>query len=320
VNKHYNKVVFQGKKNSTDKKYFEGWYYKQVNKDANYTISFIPGVSYNKIDPHCFIQCIICNEKNELSSHYFKYKISEFSFQNEPFSVQIGKSIFTKNSVKIHLENSEIKVIGELKYDNLEPLNASRFNPNIMGFFSYIPKMECNHHIVSMNHTVIGTLSVDDESIDLNDGFGYMEKDWGTSFPSEYIWIQCNHFDKKDVRFAMSVANIPFLGLSFRGFFSSLFVDGKEYRFATYNRSKVKVNSSKEGKVNITLIKGKLELHVVATVDDVQSLASPKNGGMDDSIKEGLAGRVELKLKNIAIGYELNAVGSNAGIEIMMEV
>jgi len=41
---------------------------------------------------------------------------------------------------------------------------------------------------------------------------------------------------------------------------------------------------------------------------------------MDDSIKEGLAGRVELKLKNIAIGYELNAVGSNAGIEIMMEV
>lgn len=320
MNKHYNKIGFQGENNSTNKIYFEGWYYKQVKQDSNYTISFIPGISYNKVDPHCFIQCIICNENNELSSHYFKYDLSEFSQQNSPFLVKINKSTFSEKSININLENSEIKVNGKLYFENLEPLNNSPLNPNIMGIFSYIPKMECNHHIISMNHKVLGSLIVNEKVIDLTDGFGYMEKDWGTSFPSEYIWLQCNHFENTEVRIAFSAANIPFLGLSFRGFFCSLFVGDKEYRFATYNRSKLKVNSAKDGMTDITLIKGNLELNIQGSVDEVQSLASPKNGVMDSSIKEGLAGKVSISLKNSKTGYALNTQGTNAGIEIMMEV
>jgi hypothetical protein len=320
VNKHYNKIVFQGEKSSTNKRYFEGWYYKQVKQDSNYTISFIPGISYNKIDPHCFIQCIICNENNKLSSHYFKYDLSAFSHQNSPFSVQINNSTFNEKSININLENSEIKVKGELYFENLEPLEASPLNPNIMGIFSYIPKMECNHHIISMNHKVLGSLIINDKTIDLTDGFGYMEKDWGKSFPSEYIWLQCNNFENPDVKIALSAANIPFLGLSFRGFFCSLFVKDKEYRFATYNGSKLKVNSAKDGKTSITLIKGNLKLHILGSVDEVQSLASPKNGVMNNSIKEGLAGKVSILLKDSATNYELNTDGTNAGIEIMMDV
>jgi hypothetical protein len=320
VNKHYNKIIFQGKKNSTSKRYFEGWYYKQVKQDSNYTISFIPGISYNKVNPHSFIQCIICNENSKLSSHYFKYDLSQFSQKSSPFSIQIGKSTFNENSININLENSEIKVMGELNFEDLEPLEVSPLNPNIMGIFSYIPKMECNHHIISMNHRVLGSLIVNEKTIDLTDGFGYMEKDWGTSFPSEYIWIQCNHFENPDVKIALSAANIPFLGSSFRGFFCSLFVKEKEYRFATYNRSKLNVNSAKEGNTSITLIRGDMELNIQGMVDDVQSLASPKDGVMDKSIKEGLAGRVSISLKDRKTGYELNTKGTNAGIEIMMSV
>jgi hypothetical protein len=320
VNKHYNKTIFQGEKNSNKKRYFEGWYYKQVNRSSNYTVSFIPGVSYNSVDPHCFIQCIICNEKNQLSSHYFKYDISEFTYNHYPFLVQIEKSKFYQDSLDVELENSKIKISGKLSFINQEPLHMSPLCPNIMGIFSYIPRMECNHHIISMNHKINGTLLINDKKIDLNEGFGYMEKDWGESFPSEYIWLQCNHFENRKVKIALSAANIPFLGFSFRGFFCSLFVDSKEYRFATYNRSKLKVNSAKDGKVSITLIKGKLELNISGEVDEVQSLASPKNGIMNDSIKEGLAGKISISLKDKSNGYELSTIGSNAGIEIMMTV
>lgn len=320
MNKHYNKTSFQGEKNANKKRYFEGWYYKSVNKDANYTISFIPGVSYNDVDSHCFIQCIICNSDNQLSSHYFKYDISKFSFQHSPFLVKIGNSKFYKDGVEIDIEDSKIKVSGKLNFVNQEPLKGTPLNPNIMGYFSYIPRMECNHHIISMNHKVLGNLVINGETIDLNDGFGYMEKDWGESFPSEYIWLQCNKFENKGVKVALSAANIPFLGRSFRGFFCSLIVDEKEYRFATYNRSKLKVNTAKDGKVDITLAKGNLELNILGSVDDVKSLASPKNGIMNDSIKEGLAGKVTVTLKNKSNGYELITNGSNAGIEIMMTV
>ena len=47
-----------------------------------------------------------------------------------------------------------------------------------MGYFAYIPKMECYHGIVSMNHMVNGVIRINDVDIDFNNGKGYVEKDW----------------------------------------------------------------------------------------------------------------------------------------------
>jgi len=70
-----------------------------------------------------------------------------------------------------------------------------------MGWYSYIPFMECKHGIVSVNHKISGTLRIDNELIDLNEGKGYIEKDWGTSFPEAWIWIQSNNFNNPDTAF-----------------------------------------------------------------------------------------------------------------------
>ena len=51
MNKHFNKTNIQGKIKQYNKQYFEGWYFKQVTADKKFTISFIPGVSYNKKIP-----------------------------------------------------------------------------------------------------------------------------------------------------------------------------------------------------------------------------------------------------------------------------
>ena len=49
-------LTFQGKKKS--KKYFEGWYFKQVSFDLKDIVSVIPGISINSADSHAFIQII----------------------------------------------------------------------------------------------------------------------------------------------------------------------------------------------------------------------------------------------------------------------
>jgi hypothetical protein len=304
---------------SENDKYFEGWYYKQVKNDDSFTISFIPGISYNKEDPHSFVQCIICNEQKKLTSHYFKYEISDFEFSEEPFKIKIGNSYFSEKSIYLDLINDDIRINGELSFVNLEGLEKSIFSPNIMGYFSYFPKMECNHHIVSMNHQVFGTIILNDKEINLNNGFGYIEKDWGISFPKEYIWLQCNHFDTHNIKLALSIATIPFLGFSFKGFFCALIIEEKEYRFATYNNSKLRINTLEEGYLSITFIKGKIEVEIIAEVDKVLPLASPKNGVMKNFIKEGLAGIISIKFKNEKIGEIIEAKGKNAGIEIMMK-
>jgi len=80
-----------------------------------------------------------------------------------------------------------------------------------MGIFAYIPKMECSHGVVSMNHGLEGILKINGEEIDFTGGKGYIEKDWGTSFPKQYIWIQCNNFKNQTTRVFSSVADIPFM-------------------------------------------------------------------------------------------------------------
>ncbi len=58
-------------------------------------------------------------------------------------------------------------------------------------------------------------LTINGEPMDLTGGRGYIEKDWGTSFPSAWIWMQCNTFDTPDTSFMLSYARIPWMGSHF---------------------------------------------------------------------------------------------------------
>lgn len=63
-----------------------------------------------------------------------------------------------------------------------------------------------------MKHSLQGELVWNDQPIDFDQGIGYIEKDWGSSFPATYVWAQCNQFETSDARFFFSAAEIPFLG------------------------------------------------------------------------------------------------------------
>lgn len=319
MNKHYNKTIFQGKDLDVTDSYFEGWYFKQVNHYSSYTISFIPGISYNKKDPHCFIQIIILNNENKLFTFYFRYKIDDFIAKESPFLVKIKDNIFREDFIKINIEEPELRIFGELKYTKLKGLKKTFFQPNIMGFFSYFPKNECNHHIVSVEHEVSGTLVINNKIVDFEKGKGYIEKDWGTSFPKEYIWLQCNNFDhSKELQLTFSYATIPYLNFSFKGFFISLFIGDKEYRFATYNFSKIKKIKIYNNSFEVFIKKRNIEVSIKASFDKSRELFSPKKGEMKNKIKEGLKGEIELSFKDYKNNIAVFSKGKDAGIEIMM--
>ena len=68
-----------------------------------------------------------------------------------------------------------------------------------MGPFSFVPFMECYHGIISMDHSIIGELSIKGKKVDFTSGRGYIEKDWGHSFPIGYVWMQSNHFSESKI-------------------------------------------------------------------------------------------------------------------------
>lgn len=277
---------------SYKKEYFEGWYFKQVNLSHDVTISFIFGYSTNTINPHSFIQII---RTNPLKTYYISYPLEEFIPMDNGYNV--GNTFFSINELKLNISNNEIQCVGQLNYDHLTELDGNNwYMPNIMGPFSYIPNMECNHGVVSMHHNVNGTLKLNNESFEFKDDTGYIEKDWGTSFPNRYIWLQGNHFTEPDTSFMLSIANIPFLGFNFEGLIASLNINNKSYRFATYTgafkRKLLKYNDGFE----LIIQRGFYKLIIIVHIDEQANLVSPLNGLMMNTIKEGLGGKISLSL------------------------
>ena len=107
-----------------------------------------------------------------------------------------------------------------------------------MGWYAWVPKMECYHGVLGFDHQITGSLEFNGTELDFTNGRGYIEKDWGVAFPEGYVWMQSNHFNRPRVCLTASIAMIPWLGSAFRGFIVGLWIDRQLYRFATYTGAK----------------------------------------------------------------------------------
>lgn len=307
-----NPILFQGEKQlATNNDYFEGWYFKNTN--GKETISFIPGINIHENERKAFIQVI-----TNTSSYYISYPIEEFKFQANPFYLQIQKNSFSRNKIQLNIEDDkqELSILGNIKYSHHKTIHTNVFYPNIMGPFSYLPFMECNHAILSMQNSIQGEIKINEKKMEFDQGIGYIEKDWGTSFPKSYVWCQGNDFKKTKASFMLSIADIPLKQLEFKGIICVLMVDHKEYKFTTYNHTKL-INYIQDKKsLTITLQKGKYELTVQSIYDIDAKLLAPVKGKMEKMIKESISSTLHITLKeNNKVIF--NDISSNCGLEIV---
>lgn len=306
--------IFQGKLNL--KNYFEGWYYKYLSEDTKTSLVFIPGISTNLSDPHAFIQVYITSD-SKTNTYYIRYPLKSFVHSKNEMIISIGKSVFKVDSLFVDINTNELDIQVHLKHYNLTRIKRNFLSPNIMGPFAFVPFMETKHGVISMLHEVSGSAILNKKVVSFNNSKGYLEKDWGKSFPSSYLWLQANYFNDVKSSFFCSYAKIPFLGFSFKGFICLLNYNQKEYRFATYNFSSFKILNYSQKAVELKIKKGKLTLLVRSSSSEFSKLPSPKNGMMSQKIKETLKGRLELELyKGKKMIYSDRS--ENAGMELML--
>lgn len=300
------------------KEYFEGWYYKQVTPDRKTVISFIPGLSIRGGKSRPFIQVNLAQESGgtwRQTADWLDYP--DVLTKDEPFMIQLGGNSFHREGIAIDYPGERLQVRGELGFLGLIDLPGSVWAPTIMGPFSYLPGMECVHSVISLSHTLTGLLSINGRPVDFTGGKGYIEKDWGSSFPKQYIWLQSNHFDREGSLF-FSWAEIPVPGTAFQGYIAHLYYQGAHHRFATYTRGSCRLNVAGQG-VEITLTNGDIELEIKATQSSGAELIAPHRGEMVHMVKEGLFGEVSFCLKQSRSRLELCDRTGLAGVEIVLE-
>lgn len=284
--------VFQG--SLRKKPYFEGWYFKHVSADEKVVYAFIPAVSLNADDPHAFIQVIngITGE-----TQYVSYPLADFRYETRKLWAQVGNSTFTREGIQLDIADQNLHIKGELKYRNTRPYPGNLLAPGIMGWYSWVPFMECYHGVVSANHRLEGELDINGQSVSFEQGKGYIEKDWGKSFPECWIWMQANGFEEPDASVFLSIAKIPWMGKFFMGFIAFLYYKGRYYRFATYNKSKLVRVERKGNALDILLERKNTTLNINIHTRSSGELIAPLSGSMSRRIKESIDSEVEVCLK-----------------------
>ncbi|MCI9274337.1 MAG: hypothetical protein HFE39_10365 [Clostridiales bacterium] len=293
------------------KGFFEGWYFKM--QKGEHTLAAIPG--YHQMEDgsgQAFLQLII-----DRKSYYFTYPKHQFSFMRNPYEIIVDKCIFTKRSASFFLHQPGLCLKGDVGFGPLAEIAASRFSPDIMGPFSYLPFLQCRHGVLSMGHTVTGSVSVNGEIIDFTGGSGYLEMDRGVSFPDRWTWAQCNSFPS-GARMMLAAATVPICGLRMQGVIGVVMAGGKEYRLATYNGTKLKKAVFQNGRAELVAANRKYRLELTMTDYEGQSLMAPVNGAMSRPLKECISCNMHIKL------FERNRLileddGRNAGFEWQME-
>lgn len=248
-----------------DRGYFQGWYFKCCAGDK--TVAFIPAYhSYNGVKT-ASLQIITDAAAIHLPFDRLEYR-------ENPLAVRIGECSFTEKGIFLNDQDSRIRLEGTIRFQALSPIAY-----DIMGPFSLVPFMQCRHSVYSMAHRIDGQIMVGDRLFDFANGIGYLEGDRGRSFPKRYIWTQCC-FENGSLM--LSLADIPLLGFHFTGVIGVIWLNGKEYRIATYLGARV----SRIGEAEVTVRQGGYTFTARLLERNAQPLLAPANGSMCRTIHE----------------------------------
>jgi len=209
--------AYHGEKNT--KPFFEGWYHKMVMNNGQ-SLVIIPGIyrsGYNN-NQTAFIM-IFDGDNGDV--FYEKFEVKQFSCSTSNYSLHIGSNYFSLQKVILDIESEMLTIKGQVN----------------VGWYAYVPTMECFHGILSMDHSLNGEIEFNGSNYDFAGGRGYIEKDWGRNFPENWIWAQSNNFTNNDLSITASLATIPWKNTAFAGFIVGLYYNSKLYRFTTYRNT-----------------------------------------------------------------------------------
>ena len=294
--------------------FFEGWYYRTINAAEDKRYAIIPGIILGS-HAHAFIQVL---EGHTRRSAYHEFPIEQFQADRQRFEVRIGDNHFTQEGMQLALDRPGAlgSIQGRLNFAGGKPWPVRWYSPGIMGWYAWVPSMECYHGVLSFDHRLQGELEIEGVSHSFDGGRGYIEKDWGQAFPAGYIWFQSNHFETPGVCLTASIAMIPWRGRAFRGFIVGLWAGETLFRFATYTGARTESLELQDNRVKWVITHRQLRIELQATQAGGGLLYGPTPQDMGKRVDETLDAELTVRLSDRSGKVLFEGKGRHAGLEI----
>lgn len=302
--------LFQGSRRK--RRYFEGWYFKQVSPDGK-AWSFIPGVSMDAEGRRkAFVQAI---DGSAGTTGWYEFPFEAFRWDRRALDIRVGDSHFSMEGIELDLDGPDGRVSASLRFGPAARFPSLPWRPGIMGPYSFVPFMECSHGLVSLDHRTDGRVEVKGRVISMDGGRGYIEKDWGSSMPSAWIWCQSNSFPEPGLSFMFSLADIPWMGGRFPGFLCAALLPGQGVRvWASWNGARIDRLEAGDRAISAAIRRRDETLELRMERGRGGLLRAPTSGAMDRRIAESVDAVLSVRLRD-SQGPGFEGTARPAGLE-----
>jgi hypothetical protein len=296
-------------------RYFEGWYSKVVSEDLSEAWSFIFGIARaapGGIDSS-FMQII---EGRTARTWWFETEAADFEASAHRFFVRVGDSTLSHEGMTLNVGTGSDRLLGQIRFLCPQPTPSRLFSPGIMGWYGLLPFMECKHGLVSLDHGLEGGFEIGGRRVELDGGRGYIEKDWGSSMPSNWIWTQSNNFGRAGDSLMFSIATVPWLGSCFPGFICVGRLGGRSLLEATYTGARVLRLEVDDGQIRVIMERKRERVELVMSRTRGGILRAPSYGSFTRRIAESVDATLSVRW---SLGADVLYEGSarKAGLEIV---
>lgn len=293
--------------------FFEGWYFKVVDRTGTHRFAFIPGIYKGKDSKssHSFLQVI---DGSTPSYHYHTYPQEVFTAHKKEFRIAVGDNCFSGEGFSLQHDNGGQEIAGEIRLHNRVKWPDTWYRPGSMGYYNFLTFMQCYSQVCCLHADITGTLRINGRQIDFTGGTAYIEKNWGRDFPYGWVWIQANNFSSNTASISCSIGHIPFLSGSFRGHLIGLYANDRFYPFTTMGKSTLRIE--KDGYTCHIFSENKthtLQVTSFAGPDTFVLCCGPRDESMQPLVDESLSGSVDVVLTEKSTGMTVFADSSHSG-------
>lgn len=256
------------------KNYFEGWFQKIYLKEQRAAVLIIFGyATQNTREQFGFIQILLPRQRPLI--YYFPKHEVTIDLINQ--KVQMKDNLFSTR---------EIRIDSELLKMNLR-LSVSTHDQslkNTMGYTYYLPGLPCYHAVVNASHLVSGSIQFNKVSFQLNDERAYLEKNWGNSFPKDYVWLHAIDPADTGVSLLFSCAYIFWMGRIHFKHVGYICLNGLEIDFRELKNVKIECRKSLSTTFCISLLSDTVTLRIDVISLGKITLKGPDQGRLSRDI------------------------------------
>lgn len=265
---------------------FEGWYLRFTQGQSPWNFALIAGFARDEIDtPIFFLQGI----ESDGEVFLLTCPKEKVTYQTDRFEIHCPWGFLSIHQVQLDISQDSSRIEMDIKLSDGSSTLAPR--KNVMDWAQNLPFLPCYHYVHTMNASCLGKVSWGSHHIQKFEGRHYLERDWGSTFPKEWMWTQSHALSGDGDSITAVWSRIRWGSIKFTGAAAVLIVKGISYSFSTARFHRA------QHKANRWIFRSKSHRLVIeVSPESFSPLLAPQHGKLLRPVEESLDSELKIEL------------------------